>query len=591
MLARKIGKAQRSRFTHLPAPIGGWNAADALSGMSPADCVYLYNMIPFQYGLRSRLGYKEWATNLDGDVRTILPFTASIVDNDKLFATTTSGIWNVTASSAAPTRVYTFSATNSISGRGYATSFTNRAGHFLVYCDEADGYVLYSETTGTWQRIAAASTNVWKTSTVYALNARVSNAGATYICTTGGTSGSGDGPVGGGSGITDGTVTWAFSPTVSGVDPQTFRHVSVWKNRLWFTQADSATAWYLDLNSISGPASPIYFGPRFKFGGSLAGVWSWTLDGGTGIDDHLVAVSTGGDVVVYQGTDPALDQVMYPGTFLMKGVWWVGAVPPGRRFVSDFGGDLFILSMQGCVPLSKIVSGGLVRDPNLYATQKISNLFNSLMQERRSYQGWELRIHPTDNTLIISVPPIPGGETEHLTMSLTTRGWARHRGVPSTCMDSWQGTLYFGTADGRVCQNTGAVDNVALDGSGATDIEWSLLTAFQNAGSARKKFLHFIRPHLITDGTAPNVAVSARYDFDLGEMNASLPYSMPLSDGGIWDSGLWDTAVWGSGADATSRVGGGSGLGTSVAISFRGSSRSTTTLAGFDVALEQGGYL
>jgi hypothetical protein len=259
--------------------------------------------------------------------------------------------------------------------------------------------------------------------------------------------------------------------------------------------------------------------------------------------------------------------------------------------VSDFGGDVFILSIQGCVPLSKLVAGGIIRDPNLFATQKIANLFNALMSERRTFEGWELRIHPSDNTLIINVPVAQGDPKEQLTMSLATKGWARHRGVPIACMDSWHGKLYFGTSDARVCVNDGAADNVALDGSGATEIDWSLLTSFQNLGSAQQKMLHFIRPHFLTDGTAPNVAVAARYDFNLGELDASLPYQMPLSGAGLWDTGLWDIAIWGSGADSVSRVGGGSGIGTSVAISLRGSSRSTTTLAGFDVAIESGGYL
>jgi hypothetical protein len=213
------------------------------------------------------------------------------------------------------------------------------------------------------------------------------------------------------------------------------------------------------------------------------------------------------------------------------------------------------------------------------------------MSERRTYTGWELRIHPQDNTLIINVPVLPGEDKEQLTMSLATKGWARHRGVPMACMDSWHGSLFFGTDDARVCINDGAVDGVLLDGSGATDIEWSLLTSFQNAGTARKKMLHFIRPHFVEDGTPPTMAVQARYDFNLGELSSALPYAMAASGGGIWDTGLWDTAIWGSGADAVSRVGGGSGLGTSVAISLRGTSKATTTLIGFDVALEQGGYL
>jgi len=51
----------------------------------------------------------------------------------------------------------------------------------------------------------------WEQSTVYALNQQVSNANGVYICTTAGmSSGSGTGPSGTGSGISDGSAVWTY---------------------------------------------------------------------------------------------------------------------------------------------------------------------------------------------------------------------------------------------------------------------------------------------------------------------------------------------------------------------------------------------
>jgi hypothetical protein len=50
----------------IPAPIGGLNARDALSAMPPTDAYGLINWIPQNYGVASRKGYSEWATNLTG---------------------------------------------------------------------------------------------------------------------------------------------------------------------------------------------------------------------------------------------------------------------------------------------------------------------------------------------------------------------------------------------------------------------------------------------------------------------------------------------------------------------------------------------
>jgi hypothetical protein len=557
--------------------------------MPASDCVFLYNFIPYQYGLRVRSGWKEWCTNVgveeaettlyggygsplamflssplggqiiggytdlnpDG-VRTIIPFYGRVPENNRLFACSPEGIYDCTLSSAAPTQVYTFPIGRYItpsgneivpSGAGYGnfTSFANSDGdHFIAYCDGANGYLLYTETTGQWTKVTRGT-------------------GAGQIPATSSTGG----PI---------------------PDPDSFRYVTSWKNRLWFVPEGSSTAYYLPTSQFAGTANPVYFGSRFRFGGELVGLWSWTVDGGLGIDDLLVGISRGGDVVVYKGTDPT-----YAETFGLHGVWWAGQVPPGRNIASDFGGDLFILSRLGCVPLSKLVSGGLIRDPKLFATQKVSNLFNTLMTERGHIIGWSIKMHPTDNLLVVNVPPSPSKPGLQLVMSLATYGWAIHRGVPMACMEAWQGSLYFGTADGRVCKNEGYVDGSALDGSGSYAIDASLLTAYNAMGSSKKKRIHLIRPHFSTDGTAPSYSVNARYDFDLTEIGTVPTPVAPASN--AWGTARWGTARWGSDTGTTSKIGGSTGVGSAVAITLRVTSKAACTLVGFDTVYDQGGYL
>jgi hypothetical protein len=326
------------------------------------------------------------------------------------------------------------------------------------------------------------------------------------------------------------------------------------------------------------------FAPRFKSGGELVGLWAWTVDGGVGIDDHLVAISRGGDVVIYSGTDPAI-----PGAFALRGVWWVGRPPPGRRVASTFGGDLFILSVVGCVPLSKLVSGGLIRDPQVLASAKVSNLFNKLMTERGDLRGWSIAIHPTDNLMIVNIPPVPGAPRQQMTMSLANQGWSQHLGLPMSCMETWRNKLYFGTSEGQVCVNDGAVDELLLDGSSMRPIEWALLTSYQNLGSPNKKRVHMVRPHFMTDGTAPGIATGARFDFDLSPV-ALLPTAEDATPS-AWNQGVWDSSPWDDGAGTAGHYEGASGMGSHVALVLRGNSVTETTFVGFDVVLDQGGIL
>jgi hypothetical protein len=604
--------------------------------MPPTDCLSLFNFIPFQYGLRVRSGWREWCTNVGSPldslgtdlytgygsptafnlsaplgggevgswngvvprgVKSLIAFYGRVDNGNRLFACTVDGIYNVTNSTSTPSRVYAWPQGTYTDNLGNVvepanagivsyTSFANASAvHYIAACDGLNGYHLYNEETQTWTKVLKQSTLAWESSKAYLVGDYVVNNTLCYTCTAAGTSDSeAGGPTGTNESITDGTVTWKFTPSLDGVDPSSLRFVMSWKNRLWFVPEDSSVAYYLPVNQFGGTVSPIYFGSRFRYGGSLVGLYSWTVDGGTGIDDKLVAISRGGDVVVYAGTDPT-----YAETFGLVGVWWAGQIPPGRNVASDFGGDLFILSRLGCVPLSRLVSGGLIRDPNMFATAKIANLFNVLMTERGHLEGWSLKMHPSDNILVVNIPATPDKVQEQIVMSLANRGWARHRGIPMSCMEAWQGTLYFGTDDSRVCKNDGYTDGAALDGTGAYAIDCSILTAYNNLGSARKKRIHLVKPYFSTEGTPPGYTVQARYDFDLSEVGV-VPSTPPVP-ANSWDTGLWDTMLWGEGSGIAGGYKGSKGMGTSVAIVLRMTAKSNTTLVGFDTVFDQGGVL
>ena len=597
---RPIPQRATNDGVHMPAPTGGINAYDPASAMPPSDCLALWNFIPYQYGLRVRSGWREWCTNVGspvdalplgfyddgsplmfhiaaplggaivggwpgisrGGVRTLMAFYGKNQANDRLFAATADGIYDVTQSTDTPTRVYQFPIGTYIDNHGNSvepqgagcisyTSFANVDGaHFIAACDGANGYLIYSENDGAWTKVARATD-------------------AEELI---------------GYPATDGKILPHTASGGPAPNPDSFRFVMSWKNRLWFIPEDSSTAYYLPTNEYAGQVNPIYMGSQLRYGGSLVGLWSWTGDGGIGVDDHLVAVSTSGNVIVWKGTDPAFAE-----TFGIAGVWWIGQPPPGRNIATDFGGDLFLLSRLGCLPMSKLVNGVPSTDPNTYVTSKISNLFNTLMTERGHLSGWGVKMHPADNLLVVSIPATPDQPQQQLVMSLATKGWAQQAGIPMMCMESWRGSLYFGTEGGQVCVNDGYTDGAGLDGTGAYAIDCSILTAYSSMGSARKKRVHMVKPYFSTDGTPPGYRVQARYDFDLAPIGV-VP-STPTPPSSAWGTGLWGTAKWGTNTGTESRLKGTTGVGTSVAFVLRMTTKTDTTLVGFDALIDAGGYL
>lgn len=522
---------------HLPAPMGGENTVSAGTAMPPTDATRLYNLIASELGMRVRLGSREWVTGLtgvvDNTVRSMLPFTGAQASGagDRQFATTSTGIWDVSASTTTPTQVVTFPSSAGDAGYGVSTVAVTAAGHYLLYADEENGLYRYEESSATWTKVAM---------------------------------GAGVGQIG-------------------GVDPGNLVFVLVFKGRVWLVERSTANAWYLPAGAIAGTATKFEVGQRFKAGGPLIGLWSWTYDGGAGLDDSLVGVSGGGDVVIFKGTDPS-----NAATWGLHGVWSLGGSPPvGRRIATDTGGDLLLLSRLGILPLSRLVAGEFEKDA--YVTAKVANRFNAIMQTRSTLPGWSMRLHPEDNALVVTYPTFTGQPTEQLVMALAGRSWTRYRDLPMFSTEVWGGKFYFGTTDGRVLINDGYVDGVTLaDPDAYTPVQWAGLTAFSNLGNGRLKQVQLLRPVLLSDSSPPASEVQAVYDFSMAELP---PVSVSGGEGSVWDGGVWDEAVWGGDFQALQPVRGSAGLGFAVAVSIRGTATARTIWAGTYVYFTQGGAL
>lgn len=607
--SRKRTQRQALQSVVVPAPIGGINTVDPGLAMPASDCIYAYNLISAEYGLRSRLGYQEWVTGMTGStddtVRSVVAFAASNPSADKLFATTQTGIWDCAVSTAAPSQLLAFGTSTGNAGWGVSTVCATPAGRFCLYCDEVNGLHIFTQG-GAWAAAVNGTTAEWRSNTAVAAGTRIANNGHVYVCVVAGITSAASPPTTTGAGIVDGTVHWDYvADTVANtigpslddqnngltLDVADLVAVTVWKSRVWLVERNTSRAWYLDVNSIYGTATSFDFGSKMRAGGPLVGLYNWSYDGGGGIDTHLVGISAAGDVVIYSGTDPTSAD-----TFGLTGCWSVGGVPSGRRIVTDYGGDILVMSSIGVVPLSKLVVGQPVvngsRSP--YETGKIGNLFNQLVALYGSTLGWALHIHPVDNALLLLVPQGDGIATEQLAMSWSTRGWTQYRDLPILSAGIYGGQLYFGTPDGRLCVNEGYVDNVQLaDPNGWTGVAWSLLSAYTNMGNAAQKQVKMVRPNMTSDGVQPQAVPTVKYGFDISEP-APPVYTPPTVTGtNAWDTGVWDTDVWGSVLTLVpyQPIYGGSGMGREVAIAVRGTAVARTVLVGFDVFFEVGGLM
>lgn len=512
-------KPPSAKSAALPAPMGGVNASVPLAGMDISSCITCVNMIADGTGMRVRSGYTSYATSVGtGGIKTVIPFQGATTS--KLFVAAQNGIFDITAGGAGPwVAAPAFPSTGATSGYGIWTNFVSDAGpHYGFYADELNGLYRYQE------------------------------AGA-----------------------------WAAVTDITGVNELNLVFVAQHQGRLWFVERDTANGWYLAAGAISGAATKFNFGNKFKHGGYLVALYNWTVDGGEGIDDHIVALSSGGDVMVYKGTDPSS-----ASTWQLVGQFYVGALPAGRRVANNEAGDLYIVSQYGVIPLTRLMQGQLVQQEVTQLSRNIAPLVADAMDLTRTTRGWELRNIPSENVFLLCRPAITGFTPLQFALSTRTNGWTQFEGLPYQTGDVWEGNFYFGDDTTTVWLLNGNQDN-------GTSISWSMVSSFQEFGEfATYHRIQFMRP-VFRAGGAPTIQIEARYDYDLDAPTVSS--AAPVVSGALWDVAIWDTAEWLSTSTTIQTVVAGAGIGRAMGVALAGSSSTETILLRVDLIYDSGGML
>lgn len=500
-------------------------------------CLYAANLTPSQYGLRVREGYRQWQTGLGEEVRSIIPFAGDAVDrtDDRLFAVTRLGIYDVTAEGGTPTNKLLFSDVTLDAGYGVYAHYVDQAGvDVLFYADARNGLFSYDKTLDTWAQA---------------------------------------------TGIT------AAAGSINTFDVTEIYYIVVHKLRIWLVPRNATYAWYLPILSATGEAQEFFFGGKFKHGGELKGLYNWTVDGGDGIDDKLVAISQAGDVIPYQGDDPTLE------TWSSIGTYFIGTMPKGVRIASEYGGDLYILSTFGITSMRDLLQGAEIADPTAYGIGlKIARFLRDDLLTYGDRDGFSIRFVPDQGELIITVPRRNDGRWRQYAYNIVSQGWGFWRDVPAQTLEPWTGHVMIGDLDGSIYRMDVSKDNMTVDRTGGAAIKFTVLTAYTDLGAPGQfKRVQNIRPNFLSRQSLDYTA-RAYYDFNTALLNE--PGAGTPPEGSLWDNSLWDQALWESGELIPFfELQGARGSGRTVAVYMNGSATEETFLASWDISWSQGGFL
>jgi len=581
-----------AKTTSVPAPIGGWNGRDSLAQMSPLDAVEMVNFYPTPTDVTMRKGYTKSSTGITGAVNTLMNYPTT--SGYKLFAVASTKIWDATSSTAS--QVYS----SLTSDKLQFVNITNTAGSFLVTCNGSDAVTIYDgsnwftvATTTTAQTISSITrggtgnlTATLTTASPHGLltNNRVTISGATpaefngtYVITR--------------TGASTFTYTMATAPSgnatvvgtyttigITGVDSSTFINVNLFKNRLYFTQKNTLSCWYLPVDSIGGAASPLYFGSIARNGGYLQAMGTWTIDAGQGADDYAVFVTNMGEVIVYNGTDPS--SIL---TWALKGVWQLGQTF-NRKCFFKWGGDLLLLTQDGLVPLASALQSSRL-DPRVNLTDKIYFPISQAATNYYANFGWQINYFASENMLILNIPTNDG--MEQYVMHTITKAWARFTNIEAYCWESsGDNTMHFG-GDGYVGN---FYADTADDGNNITAAVQQAYSYFDSPGQ-QKRFT-MVRPILQSQGGVPAVLCGLSVDFQPIDNLGAVSFNPSTQTGSTWDTAKWDENIWSGGLITTRIWQGVTGIGFAGSINLTAAAQGIELhWASTDYVMEAGGVL
>lgn len=579
-------------------------------GLSTGDSVYISGTTPtaysgifvvnvinsttFTYALTSNPSGNatvvgSYVIGLKTPINSLMNYTQT--SGYKLFAAAGTSIYETKTNPA--TKVFT----GITSDKFQSVNMTNIAGHFLVACNGLDPVMIYDgsnwftvATTTTAQTISSI-THVGAVATLTTAsphglltNNRVTISGATsseyngtYVITK--------------TGANTFTYTMASTPAanatvvgtyttigITGVDSSSFINVNLFKNRLYFTQKDTLNCWYLPVDSIGGAASPLYFGSIARNAGYLQAMGTWTLDAGQGADDYAVFVTSMGEVIVYNGTDPSS-----ASTWALKGVWQLGQTF-NRRCFFKWAGDLLLLTQDGLVPLASALQSSRL-DPRINLTDKIFYPISQAATNYYSNFGWQIQYFASENMLILNIPVNEG--MEQYVMHTITKSWARFTGIQGYCWEvSGDNDMHFGS-DGFV--GTFYTSNTD-SGSNITATAQQAYSYFDSPGQLKRFTL--VRPILQSTGGIPDIVCGLSVDFDTQSQLGNVSFNPATQTLASWDIAKWDANLWSGGLITTKIWQGVTGLGFSGSINLNTASQGIELhWASTDYVFEKGGVL
>lgn len=385
-----------------------------------------------------------------------------------------------------------------------------------------------------------------------------------------------------GSSLTDASITCDDS-----ADPKGFINVCVYHDRLWLVLKDSTRAYYLDTDAVQGTAHVFDVGNQFINGGRLIAIGTFSTDTINGPNEFICFVSSQGDVAVYLIPDPTTS-----AGISLRGRSEISQ-PVGDRCLCKVGSDLAIITFDGVLPLSQVLTYDKAALIGKSITANIRQAVSAAVRSSKDQFGWMLHSYPRGTMAILNVPIEEGVEQQQFVMNTIIGAWAQFEGQNANCWEVFLDRAYFGGNDGivRLADEAGGDENQTLfaDKVGAFDY-------FGERGVLKRWTM--LRPNLtISDAFPVQPMIGMNVDFGtdavLDPINFGNGEALALWDTAIWDADIWPGDISSIDWASVSALGYCASIRVTVSVPWSEAVRTPYDLRvnGYDVLYTKGGYI
>ena len=297
---------------------------------------------------------------------------------------------------------------------------------------------------------------------------------------------------------------------------------AVSKQFVWFVEKGSMTVWYSkEAGNISGDLLPFDLSQVARFGGHITNICCWMIDGGQGIDDMTVFITSEGEAIIYSGSNPNSAD-----NWSLKGSYKISR-PLGYKATLYYQGDVIIITEDGYLPLSKVLPLNQAGSSAMAFSDKIRGLVLDRAANNKNKDGWQGIIYPKGGLAIFNVPVARNFE-QHV-ININTGAWCRFCNIKSYCWELFEGRLYFGSDYGVYLFDDGYSD-------AGNHIYGEVRQSFSNLGSNNLKKIQLLNPRT-KSSTQYSLVIYTNMDFE----DKTASYAENLGSSGVTK---WNEAKW-----------------------------------------------